>query len=81
MQREVCSDEQRTVIHSEPEREILASGKGQIHNKFNFVSFNKNLYWGYFSVLLHIKMELLLGSTVGGMGSDVHMPRKDLRRP
>lgn len=59
MQREVSSDKPKPMIHSEPDKKILANGKGQIHNKLNSVSFSKNLYLGYFNVLLYIKMELL----------------------
>lgn len=44
MLTELCSDEHRTMTHSEPGREILANGKGHIHSKLRSMSFNKNLY-------------------------------------
>lgn len=41
MQREICSDKRRNMIHSEPGRKILASIRGQIHNKLSSMSFTK----------------------------------------
>lgn len=35
MQREVCSDEHKTMTYSEPGREIQANGKGHIHSKLS----------------------------------------------
>jgi hypothetical protein len=44
LQIEVCSNDHKSILHSEPGTEILSNRKGQFHNILSSVLFNKNSY-------------------------------------